>query len=126
MATEFSSLIEQHAERIKDAARRELESIVAEARQNCEPVKQPEDSRDGRRTMHDKTFEKRESLLTVMVSVCSLVEQCAAADAYPHLPAVCLPRFQLQAKDESFLSIYHAMLATLSECSRERLRGGVT
>lgn len=68
MEPDVTALIEQHAERVKKAARLELEAIVAEAMQNRDAApKAPEDSRDGRRMMHDKVFEKRESLLTVMV-----------------------------------------------------------
>ena len=84
MATEFlgmepsahssaatSALIEHHADRIKDAARREIDLILSKIRPVDTSGKSVEDSRDGRRPMRDKIFEKRESLLTEMVSTIS-------------------------------------------------------
>jgi hypothetical protein len=87
MDDSLAALVDRHAERIREAARSELEALVANAATRAKPqgaAPHPKDI-DGRRPMHDKLFEKRESLLTVM----------------------------LQGQDESFLSIYHAMIATL-------------
>ena len=50
MEKSIEALIEQHAERVKDAARRELEAIVAESRLGEPAAKSAEDGRDGRRT----------------------------------------------------------------------------
>ncbi len=70
MESNIAALVDEHANRIKAAARTELEAIVAAVKAQGASAPSADSRGEGRRPMHDKVFEKHESLLTVMVSRC--------------------------------------------------------
>jgi hypothetical protein len=63
----INALVEKHAERIKEAARVEFDALLADAKLESKALQaKVDDTRDGRRPMHDKVFEHvcRESQFT--------------------------------------------------------------